>query len=70
MQPKSREAYEELFRNLNLQGQHIMFDFRTAVRTALIVVFGNVIIIQGCSYHLTLSMWHKIQELGLVQEYI
>ena len=36
---------------------------------AVKAVFGEHVETKGCFFHLTQSMWRKIQQLGLVEQY-
>ena len=43
----------------------IIVDFERSVELAIVSVFGEQVTIQYCFYHLTQSIWRKIQSLGL-----
>ena len=47
----------------------MIIDFELAVKRALLTTFGLKTDVRFCFYHLTQSTWHKIQELGLVQNF-
>ena len=42
----------------------VIVDFERGVENALHSVFGDHVHIQYCFYHLTLSIWRKIQSVG------
>ena len=48
----------------------VICDFEAAAMNAVRTVLGEEVTIQGCFYHLCQSTWRKIQELGLVGDYI
>lgn len=43
-------------------------DFEVAIRSAFILEFPGIRV-RGCYFHLTQSLWRKVQELGLVAPY-
>ena len=47
----------------------VIVDFERSVELALHAVFGEHVTIQYCFYHLTQSIWRKIQSLGLTNLY-
>ena len=47
----------------------IIVDFERSVEIAILSVFGEHVNIQFCFYHLSQSIWRKIQALGLTHRY-
>ena len=47
----------------------IIIDFERSVELAINSVFGEHVNIKFCFYHLTQSIWRKIQSLGLSNHY-
>ena len=79
LQRKNHNAYEELFRiinvecqnrNFNMHLQHVVVGFEVAVLNSIDRILGNHVTKQGCLYHLTQSTWRHIQSLGLTAEYL
>ena len=51
-----------------LQPQRVLSDFERSAMNAYEEEFPGIII-KGCHFHMTQSLWRKIQELGLATEY-
>ena len=51
-----------------LQPQRVLSDFERSAMNAYEEVFPGITI-KGCHFHMTQSLWRKIQELGLATEY-
>ena len=72
LQRKIQTTYEAIFRVLEEAGcdpSVVIVDFERSVELALHAVFGDHVNIQYCFYHLTQSIWRKIQSLGLSDLY-
>ena len=72
LQRKTQSTYEILLQVLETAGcdpSVVIVDFERAVERALHTVFGDHVHIQYCFYHLTQSIWKKIQALGLSNSY-
>ena len=74
---KTKETYvkclkilSEGMEDLSLQPnvQQVATDFEIAIIQAAQEVFPSVSA-KGCFYHYTQAMWHKVQNLGLQEEY-
>ena len=51
-----------------LQPKSVLSDFEKSAMTAYEAEFPGIVI-KGCHFHMTQSMWRKIQEIGLAKEY-
>ena len=72
LQRKTQTSYETMLRVLEEAGCDpfvVIVDFERTVELALHAVFGEHVNIQYCFYHLTQSIWRKIQSLGLTNLY-
>ena len=72
LQRKTQTSYEAMLCVLEEAGcdpSVVIVDFERIVELALHAVFGEHVNIQYCFYHLTLSIWRKIQSLGLTNLY-
>lgn len=72
LQRKTQSTYEILFSVLEELGcdpSTVILDFERSVEMAVSSVFGDHVNIQFCFYHLTQSIWRKIQSLGLTNRY-
>ena len=72
LQRKTQTSYEVMLRVLEEAGcdpSVVIVDFERSVELALHAVFGEHVTIQYCFYHLTQSIWRKIQSLGLTNLY-
>jgi len=72
LQRKTQTTYEEMLRVLDEAGcdpATVIVDFERSVELSIHSVFGAQVNIQYCFYHLTQSIWRKIQELGLTNLY-
>ena len=72
LQRKTQTTYETLMRVLVDAGcdpSVIIIDFERSVELAINSVFGEHVNIKFCFYHLTQSIWRKIQSLGLSNHY-
>ena len=72
LQRRTQTTYETLFRVLEQFGcdpSTVIMDFERSVEMAIFSVFGEHVNIQFCFYHLTQSIWRKIQSLGLTNRY-
>lgn len=70
---KSTATYKRLFEILrnarpNLAPRTCIIDFEAATKRAIEENFPQVSV-QGCFFHLTQSVWRKVQNVGLVEEY-
>ena len=73
LQRKTQTSYEVMLRVLEEAGcdpSVVIVDFERSVELALHAVFGEHVTIQYCFYHLTQSIWRKIQSLGLTNLYM
>uniref|UniRef100_A0A6P7FYN1 Uncharacterized protein LOC114332088 n=1 Tax=Diabrotica virgifera virgifera TaxID=50390 RepID=A0A6P7FYN1_DIAVI len=73
LQNKSEITYVRVFQKLlelklTLNPASIMSDFEKAIQTAAAQAFNGVEIV-GCLFHLGQSLWRKVQECGLTEEY-
>ena len=71
---KSRPTYQRALQILIAQQEElrpgsIICDFEKVFHQALEDVFGENVNIKGCYFHLSQSIWHRIQEQNLVQMY-
>ena len=72
LQRKPQTTYETLFSILEQDGCDpftLIVDFERSVEHAITGVFRDHVDIQFCFYHLTQSIWRKIQSLGLTHLY-
>ena len=72
LQRKTQTTYEQFFRILDESGcdpSSVIIDFERPVEKALRVVFGEQVQVQFCFYHLSQSIWRRIQHLGLKNLY-
>lgn len=72
LQRKTQTTYEIMLRVLEEAGcdpSLVIVDFERGVEHAIHSVFGDHVNIQYCFYHLTQSIWRKIQSLGLTNVY-
>ena len=76
LQRKSQETYENLLHAIvdkcselhqDPDPTTVVIDFEMAMVHAVSSVLGDHVTVQGCFYHLTLSTWRKVQDLGLTQ---
>lgn len=70
---KTKIIYTRLFKLIkehipNFNPNTITIDFETATIQAIKDVFPNTQI-SGCNYHFNQSLWRKVQDIGLVEEY-
>ena len=70
---KRQDTYERLFQALRelqdgLSPRSVMIDFELATRNALQQAFPDVVV-KGCFYHLSQSIYRKIQAHGLQESY-
>lgn len=73
LQDKSEITYVRVFEKLlelklGLNPASIMSDFEKAIQNAAARVFNGVEIV-GCLFHLGQSLWRKVQQCGLTEEY-
>ena len=70
LQRKTLTTYEIMLRvQARCDPSVIIVDFERSVDLAIVSVFGEQVTIQYCFYHLTQSIWRKIQRLGLTTLY-
>ena len=72
LQRKTQTSYEAMLHVLEEAGcdtSVVIVDFERSVKLAVHAVFGEHVNIQYCFYHLTQSIWCKIQSLGLTNLY-
>ena len=70
---KNRRTYEEMWRLIkmyapNLNPRFCILDFELAAKSAIISAFPHIEV-RGCFFHLSQSIWRKIQDLGLKVTY-
>ncbi|XP_054709080.1 uncharacterized protein LOC129218781 [Uloborus diversus] len=75
---KTKATYLTLFKNLKIQAEKFgfkfqppsaMLDFEAGAINALEEVFP-FINVKGCYFHYSQAIWRKVQELGLVKNYV
>lgn len=75
---KSQKLYEYLLKTILIKISRefplkikftILVDFELSIINAIKIIFGNLVNIKCCFYHLTQCTWRKIQALGLTNAY-
>ncbi|XP_074641232.1 uncharacterized protein LOC141898982 [Tubulanus polymorphus] len=78
LEKKDQATYEEMLqilldeceqRSIFPEPEVIMADFEKAIHNAVGVLFDNQVQMKGCFFHLTQSVWRKVQQLGLAKQY-
>jgi len=69
MESQHTTAYEAVFqrlRELGWEPRHVVVDFETAVRNALLDAYGRQLRISGCVHHYAVCLYKSVKRLQVV----
>ena len=72
---RQKKTYKKMLKELKeastspLQTQRVLSDFERSAMNAYEEEFPGIKI-KGCHFHMTQSLWRKVQELGMATEYM